>query len=88
LRAEALLGLSRSTDARFEVDRALQRVRRMNPGARVKLTQLLVLRARAERASGNDGAADSTLAEARALAVDPALLAKEDRSALGLEVRR
>jgi hypothetical protein len=88
LRAEALLALSRSIDARAEVDRALERVRLANPGARVKLTRLLVLRARSERAVGDDRAAMATLEEARALGVDPELLAAEDQAALGLPAGR
>jgi eukaryotic-like serine/threonine-protein kinase len=87
LRADALQGLSRSVDARVEVDRALQRVRLANPGAHVKLARLLVLRARSERASGDDGTAGATLDEARALRVDPELLAAEDQAALGLSAR-
>jgi hypothetical protein len=80
--------LSRSIDARAEVDRALERVRLANPGARVKLTRLLVLRARSERAVGDDRAAMATLEEARALGVDPELLAAEDQAALGLPAGR
>ncbi|MEP6483423.1 MAG: hypothetical protein ABJB01_03165, partial [Rudaea sp.] len=87
LRAEALLGLSRNIDARAEVERALQRVRLTNPGAHVKLARLLMLRARSERGIGDDRAAATTLEEARALRVDPELLAAEDRAALGLSAR-
>ena len=82
LRAQALLAQSRDADARAEVDRALQRVREENPGARLKLTRLLLLRARIERADGGDAAA--TLAQARALAVGPAWLDADEQVALGL----
>ena len=84
LRAQALLALSRSSDARTEADRALQRLRLTSPGAHVKQTQLLVLRARSERASGDASAAAATLDEARRLHADAALLSTEDRTALGL----
>ena len=84
LRAEALLGLSRNVDARAEVDHALERVRLANPGARVKLTRLLVLRARSESASGDDAGAAATREEARALRVDPELLAADEQAALNV----
>ena len=87
LRAEALLGLSRSLDARAEIDRALQRVHLTNPGAHVKIARLLILRARSERASGAEGTAAATLEEARALRVAPELLAAEDQVTLGLTPR-
>ena len=87
LRAEALLALSRSADARAEVDRALQHLRSANPGAHVKLIRLLVLRARSERAGGDDRAASATLEEARALGVDAGLLAAEEQAALRLPVQ-
>jgi tetratricopeptide (TPR) repeat protein/tRNA A-37 threonylcarbamoyl transferase component Bud32 len=83
LRAEALLALSRRTDARAEIDSALRHLRSANPGARVKLTRLLVLRALSERAGGDDRAASATLEEARVLAVDAGLLTAGERGALG-----
>ena len=84
VRAEALLSLSRSADALAEVDLALQHLRSANPDAHVKLTRLLVLRARSARADGDDRAASATLEEARALGVDARLLAAEEQAALGL----
>ena len=83
LRAEALLGQARSSEARAEIQHALQRVQLANPGVHLQLARLLVLRARSERAGGDAGAAAATLQEARALHVDAALLSAEDQAALG-----
>jgi len=82
LRANALLRLTRTTEAQAEVRRALVRLHDTNPDATVKRTRLLALRARVERASGDESAALATITQARALGISPELLAPDDREVL------
>ncbi|MBX3688722.1 serine/threonine-protein kinase [Dokdonella sp.] len=82
LRAEALLSLSRSVEARAEVERALQRVRQQDAGAHFKQGQLLLLRARIERIDGDERARAATLEEIRSLRLDPVWLAAAEKAAM------
>jgi len=84
VRAEALAALGRNAGALDDVRRALERLRATNPDARVQRTALLALRARLERATGNDSALSATLAEAHALAVPATVLAADDSATLQL----
>jgi hypothetical protein len=85
LRAKALLALQRIDDARAEVELASKRQSEANPKAKTKLTQLLALQARIERAAGNGKAAEDAIERARALGVPPDWLARDDRETLRTE---
>ena len=83
-RANALVPLRRSRDARSEAELALARQQGTNPLAKLKLTSLLALRARTEQADGDAAAAARSIAQARAMGAAAELLADQDRATLGL----
>lgn len=83
-RTNALIALRRNREARAQVGLAFTRQQDTNPGAKLKLTRLLALRARAEQADGDAAAAARSIAKARAMGVEAELLADQDRATLGL----
>lgn len=87
LRANALLALRRSRDARADATLAFDRQRQTNPVASARLTSLLALRARTEQADGDPAAAIETIAQARKLGAGAELLSSQDRETLGLAKR-
>ncbi|MFZ1392513.1 MAG: serine/threonine-protein kinase [Dokdonella sp.] len=82
VRATALVGLQRGADARIDAARAVVRQQQTHPLAIAKLTGLLALRARAERADADPDAAMATVAQARQLGASVGLLSSKDRETL------
>lgn len=82
LRANVLLASGRPDDALIEATQSIDRQQQTFPEAHTKLTGLLALRARCERAQGRTDAALATIAQARALGVSPELLSKVDQETL------
>ena len=82
LRAKALLAQQRPVDARADIASAIDRLRAANPQGKTGLVRLLALRARIERAAGDEQAANDAIAQARLLGVPAHLLDRDDRELL------
>ncbi len=78
LRARTLAALKRPDEALTETTRAIERLQQTNPAAHAQRIALLAQRARIERSLGRNDKAASTIAEARALPVQPSVLSAED----------
>ncbi len=85
VRADALLGLRNIDDARTEIIHAFERLNQSNTLVKTRLTHLLVVRARIERAANDGNAATAALNQARSFGVPLQFLNNEDRATLQRE---